>query len=850
MDAPFHCGTTARRAAVLASTSMVGTLALNGIDFVEVLDRAAPTPALRQRVLHLHFLKTAGVAAITPTNLRISGGDRIIDLRVSSVAPLAGNSRALVVTLDRAGDSSRYVLRLLNNAGTAPPDHIDPPLAAVEFSFKTDCPTGFDCADDEPCPTAAGPAQNIDTLARDYESMRSLMLDRMGTTMPGWTSRNPADLGVTLVELLADAADRAAYLQDAAATEAYLGTARRRVSVRRHARLTGFRLHEGCNARTLVAFSVSADVAASDSTGTALPVLPRGSVLLSRVRQDPVIPAALKADAMAETAAVFETMEDLTALRRARNAIPFHLWGDADCCLPRGAVAAHLSRADATLSLSKGDVLVLEEGAVGDAPPDPRRRHAVRLAADPVLMMDHVAGHAVLAITWHTADALPFALRLDRAVARGNIVLADHGRTETALGTALTPPMPSTGRWCPALPDGPALIHAVPYDPAAARVRPVRDVLVQDPAEALGAIMLTAAGEPWLPVRDLLAEDRFAAAFGVESEPGEPPRLRFGDGQFGRQAPAGFETLAWRRGAVGQGHVGDGALAHLLDPEATLRAVLREGRQTGRFAFASNAKADEAAAALAQDLAAGLSGLAKPIANPLPATGGVPPQPMLAAKLDAPQAFRRNERAVTPADYAAAAERHPEVSRAVAQRRWGGSWQVMFLTVDRRGGLPVDADFEADLARFLERFRLAGHDLEIEPPRYAPLDIALWVCVQPGFIAADVERALRARFTSGLRADGQPGFFHPDRFSFGQDVALSPVIAEAMGVPGVRWVGVRRPGGARGARDGHFRRLREPATDYADAGAIPIAPLEVAMLDNDPDRPENGRLALLLEGGL
>jgi hypothetical protein len=847
MDTPFHCGSAARRAAVLASNALIGPLALNGIDFVEVLDRAAPTPELRQRILQLHFLKPSGVAALTAANIVIEGGDRITAIAVTGVALLPGSDRALVFTLDRYGDFSRYTLRLLDDAGAGPPAHIDPPLSAVEFSFKTDCPTGFDCADDATCLPEVAPLQDIDTLARDYESLRRLMLDRMATTMPGWTSRNPADLGVTLVELLADAGDRAAYLQDAAATEAYLGTARKRVSVRRHARLTGFRLHEGCNARTLVVLTVGADVAASDGVGTPLPVLPRGAVFLAKLPRDAVIPPAQSADALAETAAIFEAMESVAALRQARNAIPFHLWGEALCCLPRGAVSAHLSREDATLSLAEGDLLVFEEGPGEDGTPaDPRCRHAVRLSADPMAMTDHVAGHDVLAVTWHAGDALPFTLRLDAAVARGNVVLADHGLTEVRPGTALDPPESGTGLWRPALPEQAGIVHAVPYDPQAALGQPVALALRQDPADALAAATLTAAAEPWLPVRDLLAVDRFAASFVVEPEAGERPRLRFGDGQFGRRPPPRFDELRWRRGAVAAGHVGADALTHLVNPQPLLAEMLREGRRAGRFDFADDAAAEAAALGIAQDLATGVIS----IGNPLPGQGATPPQPTLTAKLDAPQAFRVNERAVTTADYAAAAERHPEVSRAVAEHRWMGSWQVVFLTVDRRGGLPVDAGFEAELTRFLERFRLAGHDLEIEPPRYAPLDIALWVCVAGGFVASEVERALRARFTSGLREDGQPGFFHPDRFSFGEDVALSPIIAEAMGVPGVRWVGVRRPGDAGQAPDGFFRRLREPATDYADAGAIPIAPLEVALLDNDPDRPENGRLRLMLEGGL
>ena len=58
------------------------------------------------------------------------------------------------------------------------------------------------------------------------------------------------DLGTALVELLAYAADHLSYQQDAVANEAYLETARRRVSVRRHARLVDYRMHDGASART------------------------------------------------------------------------------------------------------------------------------------------------------------------------------------------------------------------------------------------------------------------------------------------------------------------------------------------------------------------------------------------------------------------------------------------------------------------------------------------------------------------------------------------------------------------------------------------------------------------------
>src|SRR5207253_3507646 len=70
--------------------------------------------------------------------------------------------------------------------------------------------------------------------------------------MPDWHERHAPDLGIALVELLAYTGDHLSYYQDSVATEAYLDTARRRISVRRHARLVDYQMHEGCNARTWI----------------------------------------------------------------------------------------------------------------------------------------------------------------------------------------------------------------------------------------------------------------------------------------------------------------------------------------------------------------------------------------------------------------------------------------------------------------------------------------------------------------------------------------------------------------------------------------------------------------------
>ena len=99
--------------------------------------------------------------------------------------------------------------------------------------------------------------------------------------------------------------------------------------------------------------------------------------------------------------------------------------------------------------------------------------------------------------------------------------------------------------------------------------------------------------------------------------------------------------------------------------------------------------------------------------------------------------------------------------------------------------LDLTNDFETQLRREIEPYRMAGHDLEIDTPQYVPLEIAMFVCVQPDYFRSDVEAALLEIFSSGTLADGRKGLFQPDFFTFGQTVYLSPLYAAAQAVTGV-----------------------------------------------------------------
>ncbi len=212
----------------------------------------------------------------------------------------------------------------------------------------------------------------------------------------------------------------------------------------------------------------------------------------------------------------------------------------------------------------------------------------------------------------------------------------------------------------------------------------------------------------------------------------------------------------------------------------------------------------------------------------------------------APQAFRTQERAVTEADYAAVIQRHPKVQKAVATRRWTGSWYTMFISVDFKGGLALTQKLEDELRTFLEKFRLAGHDVEIDEPRFVPLEIIMSVCVKPGYFRSQVKQALLETFSRYDLSNGQRGFFHPDNFTFGQQVYLSQIIASAMDVPGVKWVDLNdKPGSPH-----RFQRYGRSPNQEIAKGQIEISRLEIAQLDHDPSQPENGKIEFLMEGGL
>jgi hypothetical protein len=867
------CRDVQRRADILAHPE------LNGIDFVEYERRPL---ALHRHVLIVTFLKPLpdpprsdpdGAYGLTqPVNLgliTVHGGTRVTGIRPVE-ATLVGSQ--LEIAVSEEGDFSIYQLALgwelqPENFFEQQIPFLDRQFSIAPVNFKAGCPVEFDCREMTVCPPERPFEPAIDYLAKDYASFRQLLLDLIPQLNPNWTERNPSDLGIALLELLAYEGDHLSYFQDAAANEAYLDTARQRASARKHARLVDYPMHDGRNAWTFVHFGVS-------STGT----IPLRTRVLSRItaplRSQSMLPGpviqsgdipedSFDSDPALTPVRVFETTFALN-VDPLNNEIFLHAWGNLECCLSRGTRTAYLyslapagaeDRQASRPDLNAGDFLLFEEvlgpktGAPADA--DPLHRQVVqieevrdtsdpaysdRLTADARLQVFGPGDTALplLRVMWRRADALKFPLCLSAripgldalrnvSVARGNIVLADHGRTITETFTPIAP-VPPGRLFRFRLGNGPLTVQcqpdAVSYDSATALMITERRDLTcgvrqTKPAIALLVMISNQPQQLWEPVPHLLDSSEFDRHFAVEIGADGRPTIRFGDDEYGANpSGAALFTAVYRIGNGRAGNIGADSVSHAVQPAvAPLWPAISRVR------------------------------------NPVPAVAGTDPETIEEVRQFAPAEFHSEQfRAVTEDDYAKAALKLPEVAGAVASFRWTGSWYTVFVGVDPRdpedvitepGGRTRLTDTLARRVRSgLTRYKLAGYDLEIRSAEYVPLEITIELCVEPEYFRGDVVEAVHLALSSRINRDGSRGFFHPDNFTFGQAVYLSRIYAAIEAVPGVLSAFITQ-----------FRRFGKTDNGELASGILPAGPWEIARLDNDPGLKENGVLRIVAGGG-
>jgi Baseplate J-like protein len=752
----------------------------NGIAAVEVYYVPTPPNPATVCFLRVYFFggNPAGLDNTQRAKFALTGGVRVPGsaIHIVHVTPTAGPDPYVQLELDRYGDHSQYIL-------TIDWPGLDRLYNCREFSFTVDCPDPFDCKPPPPLPQPLPADPAIDYLSKDYASFRQALLSFLPTRVPAFSETNEADLAITLAELFAYAGDQLSYYQDAVLNEAYLSTARQRVSAKRLARLVDYRMHDGSAARAIVQFTVTGPTA-----------LPRSAQVLT---DDPIQRRVVFE--MDEGAQLVQEQNPATAGKLPADAgITPYTWLDTQCCLPAGSTQADL--AGKLTTLVPGQLLLFEEflsphaepgGTLIGLPADTTRRQVVRLTSIDNTLTDPLNANApVTRIQWGTADALLYSFCLEcdtngnpATLVSGNLVRASNGVTIT--GEQIDPsqnPVP--------LLKGPLTWLSPPASTGKLSWLVPPDIV--NPRSARSSIELTINGEAWNEQETLLDSTADSPDFTVDVDDNFVGMLRFGDGALGRVVSANDVAVITYR-------IGNGSLGNVQRDALTVAGT-------------------------------GTPGSVSAIRNPLPAVGGIDPEPITDVQRDAPLDFQSVQyRAVTAADYAQATCLVPGAANAVAIFRWTGSWLTVFVSVEPLRAQVLSDSLKAAVVAQLDSYRQAGYDLEIRPPLYVAVQIELAVCVDTNYFQGDVLAAVLAALAV---------LFKPNQFTFGQSVYLSAVYAAVQNVSGVRAV-----------RAITFKRMHEQDNGDLASGEIPMGMFGIARLDNDPDFPDNGTLTVDLDGG-
>jgi hypothetical protein len=858
-----------RRAALAAQH------AVTGIDFVYV---AADQVNLDVVFLTDPFALTTSLVSLTASQIRIHA-ELLPDVPVIAMAWAVADGRHVLHLVTAApGGFTPYRLAIAD-------PRIDAFFNDVAFSFQANCPSDFDC---EPPPHECPPEPQVDVpidyTARDFWSLRTALFDFASQRYPDWKDRLEADVGVMLAELWSHLGDEMSYYQDRVAREASFEAASQRRSLRRYARLVDYVIHDGLGATGWI------DVQVRDAV-PGVQDLPAGVVVWADsssgiLVNGKFIPRRIYFEVGHGLAEVLAGKRYKVAA--ARNRLTPHLWDETQRCLAVGATelwidghhAADLPLDDVPDDAPPGRWVILQTDPLD--PSITARRHLVRLIAvtDAVDPLGAALGTStdITHLVWEPAQALPFELDLAlRFTVRGNLVPITAGKTQRAvfsIGPNSGPYPQLTG---PALVvpraverTGPNASVAFLFSLRAAPRVTVADENVEDPDDTLvwlsggaGApgdprdatpelhvseidLPSLAPGDAWQWRRGLLGVDSsepqdkhitlddgiWTRVVGYQRLGGEVVHvdyltgtgmtLRFGDGEFGRTPPRGtgfapddslFEVI-WRVGNGTRSNVPDAAITRWRGLDAN----------------------DLTDPPLASDPPLGF--LAS-ISNPLATAGGLDPESATEIKQLAPDAFRQiTYRAVRPEDYAEAAERLPWVQRAGGAFRWTGSWLTALVTADPFGAPALTAARRDELEVWLDRFRQAGREVHVQAPRYADVDLAVRICVEPSSYRGDVEQAVLIALFGKRGVRPVVGFFDPDSFTFGTPLdrsALEAAIQRVAGVRAVEYLAIRRRG---------WFSWRV----FSNLAYTP-APDEVIRLDNDPLHPERGTLRLVAEGG-
>jgi photosystem II stability/assembly factor-like uncharacterized protein len=309
---------------------------------------------------------------------------------------------------------------------------------------------------------------------------------------------------------------------------------------------------------------------------------------------------------------------------------------------------------------------------------------------------------------------------------RANVVHASHGRTvvNEVLGNS----------------DG-----SVANLKLKLRQRPLTYTSSEDGLQS--SLAVTINGVTWHEAEYLTGLARDERAYMVRQDEDENSTVIFGDGRQGARPPSTREEVraTYRIGSGPKGNVTAGALS------------------------------------LPQRVPHGIDG----VTNPLPASGGAPPETIDQARRSIPRYSRALARIISLDDYVDFARTFAGIGKVQSELFSQPQRDLLHLTVGDAGGapLPEDGDLLRNLRRAIERQRIAAVP-EVRVASYEPLyfQVTATITIDPDYrprlpqMAAAIKAALIEHFAF-------------DRRDFGQSVTAAEILAlvqPLMGVAGLR----------------------------------------------------------------
>lgn len=786
--------------ALAARSRTLGTL--NGIDFgLMTLDSATP-PLFG--VLELHFfndqhLNELVIAANSPAAMwalvPVSGGDRIL------AGPMSGQVQVtrlvhsapqiLQVTIMPVGDYSRYTMTILQTG-------FDPIFGEIVFRFRPGCFSSNCSPLVNYLPSVPQPA--IDYLAKDYDSFRHTVISAMMQRVPSWQPTSEASLDVVLLDLFSAAADELSNYQDRVMQEAYWATAQKRITLRRQARLMDYFIHEGQQSSTVLALNFPGPASYTV----------------------PALQKAWTGPSLELPSTVWFSATAPTYVDGIFSNVPLYTWSDAIPSLAAGATQADLafsSFADATTATSlitSGKItrLLIEEWlnpATGQAADRNLQKRQILNLTAAHLLTDPLTGDPVVRVTWRPEDALAFTycfvvfvngVRMRNvALFHGNLVDMVQGKfTEFQYLPPGAPLTPSTYN-----------LQLNAAGAAECRLPPAFPVLwtkttpggLQPSVSTVHVMVTDASGTTeWEEQTDLIHSDGVADRhFVVETDELLRTLIRFGDGTNGVALPDDATVICWWLSGYGpDGNIGQDSLVNF---DATGMPNVALGT----------------------------------VWNPFDVTDGLAPECATVIRRRVPEAYLYNQsRAITLADYIARATEVPGVSNAAALYMWTGSWRTVRVVIDPAGTTVLSETLRAAVEQHLDAVHLIGEDVEVRAPEFVPLIIEVAVCISSDYWIDDVKPVIEQAFCNSYTEDGEPAFFNPDRWTFGQAVYASQIEGVLTKISGVEHVI-------------SIEMTRWWNQSVASHEVMLMAPEEIVLVENDPSRMERGSITFTYQGG-